>query len=411
MKQCVVSQLVVALSLLTCPAAFSQAKEPMLNPQLSDRVSSPLDPIESVPQQASEPTTFPNQPRPTTTKRRSATTKRAPRRLPRGFTAKTVMMPDGSERKYAIFIPPLYDADKSHRWPVIIALHGSGERGKDGIKQTTVGLAPQIVARTHKFPFIAVFPQAHGMWFRGANEAANWAILNDVLEEYRADPDRVYLTGFSMGGFGTWEMAVAHPDAFAAIIPICGAGPPDYMTNILNLPTWAFHGALDKNVPVERSRELVRELKRLGAHPRYTEYPAIAHDSWNRAYATPDLWRWLLKQRRQPPPRVIDYHLPRSQARVWWLAVKASEGAGVMAHIRAELRDNEVIIQSTNVAGWALCEGPAPLEPGTEIEVIWNDEPVFRGVFTGQLSVIPRTTSQPETHKPTPDAEYGRAND
>ncbi len=418
MTPCVVSQTLVALSLLIWPAACLQAQEAMPSPPSSEGGPVILDPIESVRQQPRDADSASDEPRPTTTKRRPTTTKRRPTttkrtrpRLPRGFTSKTATLPDGSKRKYAIFIPPLYNADKSHRWPVIISLHGSGERGKDGIKQTTVGLAPQIVARTHRFPFIAVFPQAHAMWFRGPNEVANWIILNDVLEEYRTDPDRVFLTGFSMGGFGTWEMAVARPDAFAAIVPICGAGPKDYMSNILNLPVWAFHGALDKNVPVAGSRELVKELKRLGAHPGYTEYPSIAHNSWERAYNTTDLWRWLLKQRRQPPPRVIDYRLPRSQARVWWLAVKAREGAGAMAHIHAELSDNQVVIQSTNVAGWALNEGPVPLVSGTEIEVIWNDKPVFRGQFTGQLSVIPRTASRPDTHVPTPDAANGQTID
>ncbi|MBU0639078.1 MAG: dienelactone hydrolase family protein [Planctomycetes bacterium] len=375
------------MPLLIWPAARLQAQAPMTSPQPAEVIPAPFEPIESTRQPQRDATTAPDA-------ARQATTRRARRRLPKGFVAKTVTMPDGSKRKYALFIPPLYDADKTHRWPVILSLHGSGECGKDGIKQTTVGLAPQIVSRTQRFPFIAIFPQAHSLWFHGPDGAANWVILNDILDEYRTDPDRVYLTGLSMGGFATWEMAVAQPDAFAAIVPICGAGPKDYMSNIRHLPVWAFHGALDKNVPVARSRELVAELKHLGARPKYTEYPTVPHNAWDRAYATPDLWRWLLKQRRQPPPRVIDYRLPWPKARIWWLAVEADESAGATAHIRAQLRDTQVIIQSTNVAGWVLSEGPAPLEPGAEIEVIWNDRVVFQGRFSGQLSVTPRSTPE-----------------
>jgi predicted esterase len=324
-----------------------------------------------------------------------ATTKRARPRLPKGLAAKKLTMPDGSVRKYAIFVPPQYKLDESHKWPLIVALHGSGEIGEDGVKQISVGLAPYIIGRPQRFPFITVFPQAHTMWFRGTEETAIWMIIDETLKNYRVDPDRIYLTGLSMGGFATWEMAAARPDVFAAIVPVCGAGPLGYMSNIVNMPIWAFHGAIDANVPVARSRELIDELKGLGAKPHYTEYPNVAHESWNQAYATPELWRWLLKQRRPAPPRLIDYHLAGPQAQVWWLAVQADPAAKSPPHIRAEIaEDGRLTIESTDVIAWMVLPGPEPLQPGKDIEAFWNGRSIFKGEFKGGFGMKPETTSQ-----------------
>ncbi|HVP12051.1 MAG TPA: prolyl oligopeptidase family serine peptidase, partial [Phycisphaerae bacterium] len=301
-------------------------------------------------------------------------------------------------------VPPQYKLDESHRWPLIVALHGSGEIGTDGVKQTTIGLAPYIVGRTDRFPFITVFPQAHAMWFRGEEEIAVWATLEDTLKNYRIDPDRIYLTGLSMGGFAAWELATARPDVFAAIVPICGAGPLGYMSNLVNMPIWAFHGAIDANVPVARSRELIDELKKLGAKPHYTEFPDVAHESWNKAYATSELWRWLLKQRRQPPPRVIDYLMPGPQAEVWWLAVQADPAAKSPPHVRAEItEDGHLTIVSTGIIAWMVLPGPEPLQPGSQIDVTWNGRPIFKGEFQGGFGVKPEATSQP-TSEPASQA-------
>jgi predicted esterase len=327
------------------------------------------------------------------------TTTRAVRpKLPKGFAAKKVAMPDGSVRKYAVFIPPQYKRDESHKWPLILFLHGSGEIGDDGVKPTTIGLGPHIVSRSTRFPFIAVFPQAHALWFRGIEEAAVWLTLDAVLKEYRVDPDRIYLTGLSMGGFATWEMSVARPDLFAAVVPVCGAGPLGFMSNMVHLPVWAFHGAADPNVPVARSRELIEELKQLGAEPRYTEFPGVGHNSWDAAYATPQLWRWLLKQRRKPPPRIIDYHMCGQAVGIWWLAVKADPAARALPppQVRAEItEDGRLNIDSTNVIAWAVTSGPEPLQPGHQVEVTWNGKPLYKGEFKGVLSVEPESTTHP----------------
>ncbi|MBN2563311.1 MAG: prolyl oligopeptidase family serine peptidase [Phycisphaerae bacterium] len=325
-----------------------------------------------------------------TTRKAKATTTRARPRLPKGFVPKTIKQPDGVQRKYLVFVPPQYVVDKTAKWPVVVFLHGSGECGEDGVKQTKFGL-PSLIARyPFKFPFIAVMPQAHTLWFRGEDAAAVWAILEAVHEEYRTDRDRVYLTGQSMGGFATWELAITRPDVFAAIVPVCGQAPMEFVSNVVHLPVWAFHGAKDPNVPVGGSRDPIAELRRLGADPMYTEYPNMGHACWDLAYGTPKLWDWLLAQRRQPPPRAIDYRLPGGSTVVWWLGVQAEDGLKEPAHIHAEVgEDGRVTVRSEGVAGWLIKSETYPLKTGDQIDVTWNGEHVYKGEFTGGLAVKP----------------------
>jgi len=309
-----------------------------------------------------------------------------PAPLPDGFIARELRLPDGSVRKYTVFVPADYDRDASHKWPVIVFLHGSGECGVDGRRQTRVGLPKYIAGRPKRFPFITVMPQARTLWFRNEDAAAVWLALEEVHRDYRTDRDRVYLTGLSMGGFGVWELAMLRPDVFAAIVPVCGVGHEDYVSNIVHVPVWAFHGAKDRNVPVAGSRKPIEALRRLGAKPKYTEFPTLGHQCWDRAYATRGLWPWLLKQHRGGAPRTIDYRLPRGTSRLWWLAVEAEPEIDHPAHIHATLEDKgRVSISSDGIRSWALISDSDPLKPGEAVEVTWNDKPVYRGPFKGTL--------------------------
>jgi predicted esterase len=333
-----------------------------------------------------------------TTKPARPTTARGKRRLPRGFAARTVKLANGTERKYAVFVPPQYVLDETKEWPVVLFLHGSGECGRDGIKQTKIGLPRLMAQAPEKYPFISVLPQAWNLWFHGDDAAAVWAALSAVHQELRTDPDRVYLTGLSMGGFATLEMAIAHPDIFAAIVPVCGSGSTAFVSNIIDLPIWAFHGAKDKNVSIQGIRDLITELTRLGGEPKYLEYPDLGHKCWDRAYGTPELWDWLLAQRRRTPPRVIDYRFVSGSTVVWWLGVRAEEKPGTMPHIRAEVGENgQVTITSEGVAGWAIKSDTYPLKIGDQIEVTWNGEPVYRGRFDGGLGVRPKPPASAPT--------------
>ncbi len=211
-----------------------------------------------------------------------------------GFINKIHKGADG-ESKYVVFLPPGYNGDKE--FPVILFLHGSGSTGDDGQKQVKGGLAKHIRDVKEKFPFITVFPQAKtkGWGAKGDNGKRAMAILEEVEKKYKTDKKRVYLTGLSMGGFGTWSLAAAHPERWAAIAPICGGGDPNSAAKFKELPCWCFHGDADPTVKVEKSREMIKALKDAGGKPKYTEYPGVDHNSWDRAYATAELYSWFLK--------------------------------------------------------------------------------------------------------------------
>jgi predicted peptidase len=199
---------------------------------------------------------------------------------------------------YLLFLPRGYDANADKRWPLILFLHGAGERGTNLWLVAKHG-PPKIDTAETNFPFIVVSPQCP--------EGKIWsndlllALLDDVENKYAVDTHRVYLTGLSMGGFGTWSLGLSHPEKFAAIAPICGGG--EFITPLLadkaklaSLPVWAFHGAKDPVVPVEESERMVALLKKHGVtEVKFTAYPEAQHDCWTETYANPELFEWFLK--------------------------------------------------------------------------------------------------------------------
>jgi predicted peptidase len=198
--------------------------------------------------------------------------------------------------KYLLYLPTAYESDKK-LWPLILFLHGAGESGDDLAKVKTHGPPKLIESKKRDFPCIVVSPQSSG---RGWNVDTLTALLDDLAANYRLDKDRVYLTGLSMGGYGTWSLAAAHPQRFAAIVPICGGGNPADAARLKNLPIWVFHGAKDATVPPERSESMVKALKAAGGNVKFTVYPDAGHDSWTAAYNDPELYRWLFAQKRNP---------------------------------------------------------------------------------------------------------------
>lgn len=199
---------------------------------------------------------------------------------------------------YLLSLPEGYESSDKP-WPLILFLHGAGESGQDLSKVKTHG-PPKLIARGKDFPFIVVSPQSQGM---GWNVEGLNGLLDEVMSKYRVDKDRVYLTGMSMGGGGTWSLAAAHPERFAAIAPICGAmrspdGGKSMAAKIKDLPIWVFHGAKDTTVPIARSEEMVKSLKDLGADVKFTVYPDAGHDSWTETYNNPELYTWFLDHKR-----------------------------------------------------------------------------------------------------------------
>jgi predicted peptidase len=144
-----------------------------------------------------------------------------------------------------------------------------------------------------------VFPQAHQTWAAGSPDSdAALLALDDVMKHYATNPGRVILTGISMGGSGSWELAAAHPERFAAIVPICGPGQPERAARLKTVPVWSFCGDADRDGTVLSMRKTVEALQREGATPRLTEYRGVGHNSWDRAYNDPELIDWMLDQHK-----------------------------------------------------------------------------------------------------------------
>ena len=200
-------------------------------------------------------------------------------------------------RRYVVFIPEGHDIKTPS--PVIFFLHGSGERGQDGIKSAQVALGPAILKNPAAFKAIAVIPQARQTWAADSDDAkAALAALDEVMTSLNGDPKRVVITGLSMGGRGTWEIAAANPTRFAAVVPICGRGRKATADVLAPLSVWAFVGDADSDETVLNSRTMVTALHSLGARPKYTEYRGVGHNSWDRAYNDPRLIEWMLAQTR-----------------------------------------------------------------------------------------------------------------
>jgi poly(3-hydroxybutyrate) depolymerase len=213
-----------------------------------------------------------------------------------GFHVRTVKTDQG-DRKYTVYVPEGYDGSRT--FPVILFLHGAGERGEDGIVTAQVGIGPAIYNRPGGIPALVVFPQARRTWSAGSTDSiAALKALDDVMGAYKTDPKRVILTGLSMGGHGSWDLATAVPDRFAAVVPICGPGETEAADRLKALPIWTFCGDADRDETVLNLRAMVEALRREGAPARLTEYRGVGHNSWDRAYNNPELIDWMLAQHR-----------------------------------------------------------------------------------------------------------------
>jgi len=198
---------------------------------------------------------------------------------------------------YLLSKPEGYEADAARKWPLVIFLHGSGERGSD-LELLKKHGPPKLIAAGQKFPAVIASLQCPTgeLW----NPHGVKAVTDHLIQTERIDAQRVYLTGLSMGGFGTWETAFEYPKTYAAIAPICGGAGVRWVTaeRIQHLPCWIFHGDKDGAVPVENSRKIFDALKKLGAPVKLTIYPGVGHDSWTQTYDNPEFWEWLFAQKR-----------------------------------------------------------------------------------------------------------------
>jgi predicted peptidase len=205
---------------------------------------------------------------------------------------KTVQVMDCN---YLLYLPADYDKG-GKKWPLIMFLHGAGERGNN-LEVVKKHGPPKMIAQGKSFDFIIVSPQCpNDMWWPEKTDLLI-ALLDEIEAKYRVDTDRVYLTGLSMGGFGTWTLAIEYPNRFAAIAPICGGSERYLGYRLKKVPVWAFHGAKDNTVPLIRSQEMVDAVKKAGGDAKLTVYPEAEHDSWTETYNNPELYQWFLSHK------------------------------------------------------------------------------------------------------------------
>lgn len=214
----------------------------------------------------------------------------------RGFLMKTVSV-GGKDMKYVVYVPLAYDPTKP--MPTIIFLNGVGECGTDGLKHALIGLGSAVMLDSTQWPFIVIFPQKQ-------DKKANWedeapmvmAILKQTKQELNIDDSRLYLTGLSQGGHGTWAIAARHPDLFAAIAPVCGWGDEEIAKKLAKMPIWVFHGDADDAVKVESARDMEKWIIAAGGECKLTIYPGVGHNSWDNAYRNENLGAWFLEHEK-----------------------------------------------------------------------------------------------------------------
>lgn len=200
-------------------------------------------------------------------------------------------------RRCAEYVPPGHDPARPA--PLVMFLHGAGERDGEEQAPHEVGIGPAIEAHPRRFPCLVVMPRCPAdLWWTDVLHHVE-AALDAALDRHEVDLDRVYLTGMSMGGYATWTYGARHADLFAALLPVCGGGRRKDIPGLAGLPIWAFHGADDAVVPAEESRRMVQAVRQAGGQVKYTEYTGVGHNSWDLTYGDAEAMEWLLAQRRK----------------------------------------------------------------------------------------------------------------
>jgi predicted peptidase len=209
----------------------------------------------------------------------------------------TFVASDGTRMPYLLHLPPGHAGSARH-WPLVLFLHGAGERGEDACTLLNTGLPSRLIGDPD-FAAIVLSPQCA----RGTTWLDHQHVLMELVTEaevaLRADPARLHVTGLSLGGMGAWLLGSRHPRRFASVVPICGSVPPyhdfpDAVRALRDVPVWAFHGVEDPVVPVSHTLAMVDALERAGGRPRLTLYADVGHRSWEPAYDDPDLRAWFL---------------------------------------------------------------------------------------------------------------------
>lgn len=222
---------------------------------------------------------------------------------------------ENNQLDYLLHLPKSFRQGGSIKWPLLLFLHGAGERGSD-LELVKVHGVPNFLDTKEDFPFIVISPQCPEDSYWVNETELLMALIDDITQKYPVDIDRIYLTGLSMGGIGAWHLAIANPSRFAAMAPVCGSlSVPEFrseelrlslsveelfvnLSSLKDLPIWAFHGDEDEIVPLTETKDMIDELRKHGNDARLTVYEGVGHDSWTRAYANQDLYEWFLEKSR-----------------------------------------------------------------------------------------------------------------
>ncbi len=209
-----------------------------------------------------------------------------------------VLADDSGDLGYLLYLPPSYGEDPDKQWPLVLFLHGRGE-SYGPLSLVAKWGPPMFAQRGDDLPFILVSPQCpgDGSWSDETRQGQLDRLLDQITKDLRVDDSRVYLTGLSMGGYGSWTLAGRHPERFAAVIPVCGGGKTEDADKLKALPIWVFHGDQDRAVPIAKSIEMVEAIKAAGGEDvRFTTLEHVGHNSWSSAYALPELYSWMLEK-------------------------------------------------------------------------------------------------------------------
>ncbi len=198
--------------------------------------------------------------------------------------------------RYLLYLPPSYDDDPEKKWPLLLFLHGAGERGED-LELVKIHGPPKHIDEGRDYPFIVVSPQCHEDVFWDTDLLL--PLIDEIVAEHRIDEQRQYVTGLSMGGFGTFELTAAAPTRFAAVAPICGGIYWPRREVLVDTPIWAFHGAKDDVVPLAQSADVIEWVQENGGDAKLTIYPEADHDSWTVPYGDDEIFDWLISHRRR----------------------------------------------------------------------------------------------------------------
>lgn len=320
--------------------------------------------------------------------------------------------------EYLLYLPKDYSTADQKTWPLILFLHGAGERG-DSLNLVKEHGPPKLIEEGQDFPFIIASPQCP-TGQRWSSDELN-ILLNDLIRQYKVDKDRIYLTGLSMGGYGTWDLATRYPERFAAIAPICGGGEPKNACQLKDIPTWVFHGAKDEVVFPYQSEKMVEALKACGGDVHYTRYPEAHHDSWTATYANPALYEWFLKHKKQnkwadeftafdTEDSLIDERKEvmlftgSSSIRMWKSLHKdlgnnaLNRGFGGSTYTDL-LKDIERVILRYNPKKVFIYSGDNDIASGKSAEEVFTD---FRTVFYTIRGRLPNTAIYIISSKPSP---------